>query len=153
MSRGGGQGRAGGLPHCTLCMTWRSRGSKQRFPSRPRLGQSGQESRAEGPLPVKEDALWRARWTQWRERRCGSWDILQRSACQEGWQCPTPEGYTSQRMPARTMPDPWGSDTSPRTSAIQGTEAREYPKLNEKETDIMKLTHNSAILGWKAFWK
>lgn len=106
MSRGGGWGRAGGLPHWMLCMTWRSRGSKQRFPSRPRLGQAGQESRTEGPLPVKEDALWRAGWTQWRERRCGSWDILQRSACQEGWQCPTPEGCTSQRMPAWTMPDP-----------------------------------------------
>lgn len=68
----------------------------------------------------------------------------------KAWQCPTQEGFTSQRMPTWTMPDPWGSDTS---FAIQGREAKEYSKLNEKERDIMKLTHNSAILGWKAFWK
>ena len=75
--------------------------------------------------------------------------IFCRGQHEEGLTMPnTSKGFTSQRRPAWTMPDPRGPDTSPITSAIQGRKAREYPKLNEEKkkqntkTDVMKLTKN-----------
>lgn len=43
------------------------------------------------------------------------------------------------------MADPGGPDISPKQVLSRGEKQEEHPELNEKQKDMMKLTHNSAI--------
>lgn len=48
-------------------------------------------------------------------------------------------------MPAPNLADPEGPDTAPKQVPSRGEKREEYPELNEEKTDMMKLTHNTAI--------
>lgn len=43
------------------------------------------------------------------------------------------------------MADPGGPDTAPKQVLSRGEKQEEYSELNEEKTDMMKLTHNTAI--------